>query len=285
MKKILFAVAALFISTMSFAQGFGGGFGGGQGMNMNPEDMAKRQADRLKEQLELNQVQYDSIYNYYVANAKEQAARREQMQNGGGQPAQEDMQAMMEQMQKQRAAQEAKRRGVYVSFDINYRSKLWDISEASKVIKGFMPAVDLLFCGYGDLAPIFGVSSDLAGDDPDNIPDGAYLDVSRQMYERFGTTRIVFSMRRTIQADETEYGLRLTDAASGGMYDFRRYHIDAVDRDQGIARCARRRSTRSRCARRCACRSARRRCARRCGCGRTRRCTRCHRRCARRSCR
>ena len=129
-----------------------------------------------------------------------------------------------------RAAQEAKRRGVYVSFDINYRSKLWDISEASKVIKGFMPAVDLLFCGYGDLAPIFGVSSDLAGDDPDNIPDGAYLDVSSKMYERFGTTRIVFSMRRTIQADETEYGLRLTDAASGGMYDSRRYHIDAVDR-------------------------------------------------------
>ena len=63
MKKILFAIAALMVSTLSFAQGFGGGFGGGQGMNMNPEDMAKRQADSLKEQLELNQVQYDSIYN------------------------------------------------------------------------------------------------------------------------------------------------------------------------------------------------------------------------------
>ena len=80
MKKVLFAVAALFISTMSFAQGFGGGFGGGQGMNMNPEDMAKRQADRLKEQLTLTQVQYDSIYNMYLASSKEQAKRREQMQ-------------------------------------------------------------------------------------------------------------------------------------------------------------------------------------------------------------
>ena len=107
MKKILFAIAALMVSTMSFAQGFGGGFGGGQ--SMNPEDMAKRQADRLKEQLELTQVQYDSIYNYYLASSKEQAARREQMQNGGGQmPAEGDMQAMMEQMQKQRQAQEAK---------------------------------------------------------------------------------------------------------------------------------------------------------------------------------
>ena len=70
MKKILFAIAALMVSTMSFAQGFGGGFGGGQGMNMNPEDMAKRQADRLQEQLELTKVQYDSIYNYYLASSK-----------------------------------------------------------------------------------------------------------------------------------------------------------------------------------------------------------------------
>ena len=107
MKKILFAIAALMVSTMSFAQGFGGGFGGGQGMNMNPEDMAKRQADRLKEQLTLTQVQYDSIYNMYLASSKEQAARREQMQNGG-QQGQGDMQAMMEQMQKQREAQDAK---------------------------------------------------------------------------------------------------------------------------------------------------------------------------------
>lgn len=107
MKKILFAIAALMVSTMGFAQGFGG-FGGGQGMSFEPEDIAKRQADRLKEQLELTQVQYDSIYNYYLASGKEQAARREQMQNGGQMPGEGDMQAMMEQMQKQRQAQEAK---------------------------------------------------------------------------------------------------------------------------------------------------------------------------------
>ena len=77
-------------------------------MSFEPEDMAKRQADRLKEQLELTQVQYDSIYNYYLASSKEQAARREQMQNGGQMPGEGDMQAMMEQMQKQRQAQEAK---------------------------------------------------------------------------------------------------------------------------------------------------------------------------------
>ena len=53
---------------------------------MDPAERAKMQADRLKEQLELTQVQYDSIYNYYVANAKAQAKRMEEMQNGGGMP-------------------------------------------------------------------------------------------------------------------------------------------------------------------------------------------------------
>ena len=129
-----------------------------------------------------------------------------------------------------RAAKEAKRLGIDVSFDVNYRSKLWDISEAGRTIQGFMPAVDLLFCGYDDLKPIFGVSSPLAGDDPDAIPDEAFLDVSRQMCERFGPRRIVFSMRRTIQADETIYGLRMYDLATDSLYDSRRYHIRAVDR-------------------------------------------------------
>jgi len=109
MKKLFFAFAAMMVSTLCFAQGFGGGmgFGGGQGQQMSPEDRAKRQADQLKEQLTLNQAQYDSIYTYYVKNAKEQQKQREEMMNGGGQ-GQMDMQAMMEQMQKQREAQEAK---------------------------------------------------------------------------------------------------------------------------------------------------------------------------------
>ncbi len=139
MKKFMFAVAAVMVSTLSFAQGFGGGFGGGMpqggfgggfggGQQMEPEERAKMQADRLKEQLELTDVQYDSVFSYYVANAKEQAKRREEMQNGGGMPQDMDMQAMMEQMQKQREAQEKKLKS-YLTED---QIKKYDEAQAAR---------------------------------------------------------------------------------------------------------------------------------------------------------
>lgn len=105
MKKLFFTAAALLISTLAFSQGFGGGQGG----STDPAEMAKMQADRLKEQLELNQVQYDSLYVFYLKTNKENQVRREQMQQGGEQMGQGGFsEEMMEQFRKQREVQEAK---------------------------------------------------------------------------------------------------------------------------------------------------------------------------------
>lgn len=44
-------------------------------------------------------------------------------------------------------ASEAHRRGVRVSFDVNYRSRLWDASTARATLEKVLPEVDLLFVG------------------------------------------------------------------------------------------------------------------------------------------
>lgn len=111
MKKLFFAVALLMVSTFSFAQGFGGG----QGMNFNPEDMAKRQVDRLNEQVQLTKAQQDTLTTFFLAQSKAQQARREKMQqNGGGQQqmGQGFSEEMMKEMQAQREAQTAKIKSV-----------------------------------------------------------------------------------------------------------------------------------------------------------------------------
>ena len=63
---------------------FCSGFGGGQGMNFNPEDMAKRQVDRLNEQVQLTKAQQDTLTTILLAQSKAQQARREKMQQDGG---------------------------------------------------------------------------------------------------------------------------------------------------------------------------------------------------------
>lgn len=55
------------------------------------------------------------------------------------------------------AAKRAKTRGVTVSFDVNYRSKLWSPGAAEHHLKTILPNVDILICGQGDAQTVFGL--------------------------------------------------------------------------------------------------------------------------------
>ncbi|MEZ4605634.1 MAG: sugar kinase [Deinococcales bacterium] len=57
----------------------------------------------------------------------------------------------------QEAIRQAKTRRVKVSFDINYRSKLWSGEQAAEALKPLMQDVDLLICGEGDAETVFGL--------------------------------------------------------------------------------------------------------------------------------
>jgi 2-dehydro-3-deoxygluconokinase len=55
------------------------------------------------------------------------------------------------------AVSRAKTQGLLVSFDVNYRSKLWTAAEASAVLWPLIEHVDLLICGEGDAETVFGL--------------------------------------------------------------------------------------------------------------------------------
>ena len=51
----------------------------------------------------------------------------------------------------------AKAAGVPISFDVNYRAKLWSQADAADWIKRNIHGVDLLLCGQGDAKRLFGI--------------------------------------------------------------------------------------------------------------------------------
>lgn len=55
------------------------------------------------------------------------------------------------------AAKRAKNQGVIISFDVNYRSKLWSPEVAAEHLKAILPHVDILICGQGDAQTVFGL--------------------------------------------------------------------------------------------------------------------------------
>lgn len=53
------------------------------------------------------------------------------------------------------AMRRARARGIVVSFDVNYRSKLWYPEEAKKRLETLFPLVDILVCGQEDASNVF----------------------------------------------------------------------------------------------------------------------------------
>jgi 2-dehydro-3-deoxygluconokinase len=54
------------------------------------------------------------------------------------------------------AIDQARARGVRISFDVNYRAKLWSAAEARQFIEGLLPKVDVLFVGNEEATALWG---------------------------------------------------------------------------------------------------------------------------------
>ncbi|MBP5323510.1 MAG: hypothetical protein J6Y84_06925 [Bacteroidaceae bacterium] len=94
MKKILFALVAMMVTLSAFAQGPQRG----ERREFKPEEMATRQADRIKQACNIDDKQYDKLYNLFLNQSKEM---QKQMQAGQGQRmSREDMQKRFEEREK-----------------------------------------------------------------------------------------------------------------------------------------------------------------------------------------
>ncbi len=76
------------------------------------------------------------------------------------------------------AMQYAKQAGTRISFDVNYRTKLWSPQEAKAVLERVIPNVDLLFCPEADAKAVFGIV-------------GGAANVAKELSQRFGVPTVV----------------------------------------------------------------------------------------------
>jgi 2-dehydro-3-deoxygluconokinase len=61
------------------------------------------------------------------------------------------------------AVGEARRRGLFVSYDVNYRRQLWSPEEAAALLREVAPMLDLLVVRAGDAELVFGLEGDPDG--------------------------------------------------------------------------------------------------------------------------
>jgi 2-dehydro-3-deoxygluconokinase len=132
-----------------------------------------------------------------------------------------------------RAAEEAlaaaKAAGAVTSVDVNYRKKLWSKAKAGEVMSRLMARTDVLIANEEDCESVFGIR---AGET--NVASGAlehdrYIDVARQILERFGSVqKVAITLRESKSASENGWSGLLVDR--DGHAFSRRYDITIVDR-------------------------------------------------------
>lgn len=120
----------------------------------------------------------------------------------------------------------AKKKGLKVSFDFNYRSKLWSIEEAKTKFEQILDYVDIAFAGHLDFTAILGIKAEKPLTET-NIQD-YYKSLYRKAQERYSFDCIVSSIRQEESASRNHYQGLMFD--SQDIYVSQKYVVDIVDR-------------------------------------------------------
>lgn len=127
----------------------------------------------------------------------------------------------------------AKKLGVFVSCDLNFRSKLWSKEDANKVMTGLMPYVDLCIANEQDASDVFGINAAHTDIDGGTLDYNAYIDVARELTKRFNFKKVAITLRGSISASRNTWAGMLYDGATDKAEFSRQYDIQIVDRVGG----------------------------------------------------
>lgn len=99
----------------------------------------------------------------------------------------------------------AKKRGVKISCDPNYRAKLWTKEAARETLGTLSEYVDICIANEGAAKDVFGIVS--------KAPSAAErnADVAKQLTERFGFEKVALTMRTSASASENNWAGMLFD--------------------------------------------------------------------------
>jgi 2-dehydro-3-deoxygluconokinase len=118
----------------------------------------------------------------------------------------------------------AKAAGLTVSYDLNYRGKLWSAERARAVQEPLMRLVDVLITTEEDTHVVFGVhSGQRAGD-----AAASFEPVARSLQDRFGFSAVAITLRENPGVWLNTWSAFVL--AGGERHDAPRYPVEIVDR-------------------------------------------------------
>lgn len=125
----------------------------------------------------------------------------------------------------------AKRNGLKVSCDLNYRKKLWTKAEAKATMTKLVEFVDVVIANEEDAADVFGIEAETTDVTSGTLDIEKYKSVADQLQKLCDAELVAITLRESISASDNNWSAMLYDGS-----DFlvsRKYHIHLIDRVGG----------------------------------------------------
>lgn len=129
------------------------------------------------------------------------------------------------------ALKAAKKHGVTVSVDLNFRKKLWTEAEAKACMTELMEYVDVCIGNEEDAEKVLGFKPGETDVTTGDLELEGYYDIFKQMKEAFGFKYVVSTLRESYSASDNGWSALIYDGDE--FYKSKKYDLRIVDRVGG----------------------------------------------------
>ncbi len=105
----------------------------------------------------------------------------------------------------------ARKMGITVSADLNYRKKLWSEEKAREVMTGLMPYVDILIGNEEDPTRVFGILVKGTDVESGELNLEGYEELLKTLVDRFEFKKVAITLRESLSASENYWSACMHD--------------------------------------------------------------------------
>lgn len=129
------------------------------------------------------------------------------------------------------ACKTAKAKGITISCDLNYRSKLWSREQARSAMSRLCQYVDVCIANEEDAKDVFGIEAKNTDIHSGKLSYDSYRSVAKQLVDTYHFKKVAITLRTSISASVNEWAGLLYDG--NDYYLSEKYKIHIVDRVGG----------------------------------------------------
>ena len=129
------------------------------------------------------------------------------------------------------ACQAAKKHGVTISCDLNYRKNLWSTQEAFDTMTKLVPYVDVCIANEEDADKVLGIKAKNTDVDSGVLSADGYREGAAEISRKYGCSKVAITLRSSLSANDNKWAGMLYSA--GEYYFSKSYDIRIWDRVGG----------------------------------------------------